>query len=58
VEDMEIRWQEELIRQAQEVMIKGGELKFLVLRRGNERIPEIYTYPENKVRCSTEYLTE
>lgn len=55
---MEIRWQEELLRQAQEVMIKGGELKFLVIRRGNERIPEIYSYPENKVRCSIETLID
>ncbi len=55
---MEIRWQEELLRQAQEVMIKGGELKFLVIRRGNERIPEIYSYPENKTRCSIETLID
>ncbi len=55
---MEIRWKEELIRQAQEVMIKGGELRLVVIRRGNERIPEIYTYPENKVRCSTETLID
>jgi hypothetical protein len=55
---MEIAWKEELLRQAQEVMIKGGELRFLVLRRKNERIPEIYSYPENKIRCKTEILTE
>lgn len=55
---MEIEWREELLRQAQEIMIKGGELNFKVLRRGNERIPEIYSYPENKVRCKTEVLTE
>jgi 16S rRNA G1207 methylase RsmC len=55
---MDIAWNEELIRQAKEVMVKGGELRFVVIKRGSERIPEIYTYPENKVRCSTEYLTE
>lgn len=55
---MEIAWADELLRQAKEVMIKGGELRFVVLRRGNERIPEIYSYPENKTRCKTEVLTE
>ncbi len=55
---MEIKWKEELIRQAQEIMIKGGELRFVVIRRNNERIPEIYTYPENKVRCNTETLID
>ncbi len=55
---MEIEWREELTRQAQEIMIKGGELRFVVIRRGNERIPEIYSYPENKVSCKKESLTE
>jgi len=55
---MEITWREELLRQAQELMIKGGELRFLVIRRNGERIPEIYSYPNNKVRCKTETLTE
>jgi hypothetical protein len=55
---MEIKWTEELLRQAQEIMIKGGELTFKVIRRGNERIPEIYSYPENRVKCKTETLTE
>ena len=55
---MEIKWRDELIRQAQEVMIKGGELRFVVIRRNNERIPEIYSYPENKTRCSTETLID
>jgi len=58
VENMEIKWRDELIRQAQEVMIKGGELRFVVIRRNNERIPEIYSYPENKTRCSTETLID
>lgn len=55
---MEIAWKEELLRQAQEIMIKGGELRFLVIRRGNERIPEIYSFPENKIRCKTETLID
>ncbi len=55
---MEIKWQEELLRQAQGIMIKGGELKFIVARRGNERIPEIYSYPENRTVCNKESLTE
>jgi len=55
---MEIKWTEELLRQAKEIMIKGGELKFKVIRRNNERIPEIYSYPENRVKCNTEVLAE
>ena len=55
---MEIEWQEELLRQAKEVMIKGGEVRFVVIRRNGDRIPEIYSYPENKIRCKTETLTE
>lgn len=55
---MQINWRDELLRQAQEIMIKGGELKFIVARRGNERIPEILSYPENRVVCSRETLSE
>ena len=55
---MEIEWQQELLRQANEIMIKGGELRFIVIRRNTERIPEIYSYPENKILCKTEPLTE
>lgn len=55
---MEINWREELVRQAQEIMIKGGELKFKVTRRDNKRLPEIYIYPENRTACSTETLIE
>jgi hypothetical protein len=58
VENMEIEWKEELLRLAQEIMIKGGELRFVVIRRSNERIPEIYTYPENKTRCKIETLID
>ena len=55
---MEIRWKEELLRQAQEVMIKGGELRFVVIKRGQERILEIYSYPSNKIKCATETLID
>ncbi len=55
---MQIDWREELLSQAQEIMIKGGELRLVVIRRGNERIPEIYSYPENKIRCKTETLID
>ncbi|MCK9370580.1 hypothetical protein M0R04_11780 [Candidatus Dojkabacteria bacterium] len=55
---MEVTWDKELLRLAQEIMIKGGELRFVVIRRNNERIPEIYSYPENKTRCSTETLVD
>jgi len=55
---MEIKWQEELLRQAKDIMIKGGEIRFVVVRRNNERIPEIFSYPENKTRCNVEILTE
>ena len=55
---MEIKWDKELLRQAQEIMLKGGELKFIVARRGNDRFPEIYTYPENRIACNKETLVE
>lgn len=55
---MEIKWSEELMRQATEVMIKGGELHFRVIKRGLERIPEILIYPDNRVLCDKETLTE
>jgi hypothetical protein len=55
---MEIKWSDELLRQAQEIMIKGGELHFKVIRRGNERLSEIHTYPTNFVKCNTEVLAE
>lgn len=55
---MEINVIEEAVRQLKEILIKGGELRIVVERRGNERIPIIFTYPENKIRCKTETLTE
>ena len=55
---MEIKYEAELLRQAKEIMIKGGELRFVVIRRNQERIPEIYSYPENKVRCNIETLID
>lgn len=55
---MEIEWREELLRQAQEIMIKGGELHFKVIVRGKERLPEIHTYPHNFLKCNTEVLAE
>jgi len=58
VETLEIKWDKELLRQAQEIMLKGGELKFIVARRGNDRFPEIYTYPENRIACNKETLVE
>lgn len=58
VEIMEIKWEQELMRQAQEIMIKGGELHFKVTRRDNKRLPEIYIYPENRTACSLETLIE
>jgi hypothetical protein len=58
VEDMEMKWQEELLRQAKEIMIKGGELHFKVIVRSKERLPEICSYPNNFLKCNTETLTE
>jgi hypothetical protein len=55
---MEIDVFDETNRQLKEIMIKGGEIRVIVERRGNERVPIIFTYPENKVRCKTETLTE
>lgn len=56
--NLEINWREELLRQAQEIMIKGGELHFKVTRRDNKRLPEIYIYPENRTACNLEILIE
>ena len=55
---MEIKWQEELLRQAKEIIIKGGELHFKVIVRGKERLPEIHSYPHNYLKCNIEILTE
>jgi len=55
---MEMKWQEELLRQAKEIMIKGGELHFKVIVRSKERLPEICSYPNNFLKCNTETLTE
>lgn len=55
---MEINWSDELMRQAQEIMIKGGELRFKVIVRGKDRLPEINSYPGNFIRCKTETLAE
>ena len=52
-----VGWREELLRQAEKIMVRGGELNFKVIPRGRERIPEIRCYPENYVRCRTETLT-
>ena len=55
---MEINWEQELCRQAKEIMVKGGELHFKVIVRGKERLPEIRSYPNNFLKCDTEVLTE
>ena len=55
---MEINIMDEAIRQLKEILIKGGELRIIVERRGNERIPTIYSYPDNKTICNKETLTE
>lgn len=53
-----VRWQEELLKQAEKIMIQGGELHFKVIVRQQERIPEIRPYPDNYIRCKTEIFTE
>ena len=53
---MEIKVREEVIRRVDEIMIKGGELKVIVEKRGNERLPTIFVYPDNKIVCKTETL--
>lgn len=55
---MEVRWKDALWKAANEVMIKGGEVHFKVLKRDRERIPEIYMYPNNKVRCRSETIID
>lgn len=55
---MEVRWEEELIRQAKLIMIQGGELHFRVIKRQRERIPDIRVYPENYIKCKSEILVD
>jgi len=38
------------------VLLRGGEFKVIIEKRGDERIPIIYEYPENKTRCDTEVI--
>lgn len=49
-------WRDTLTLKSEEIVVSGGELRFVVIKRGNERIPEIYSYPDNKIRCETEVL--
>ena len=53
-----MRWQDELMRSANDIMIKGGELRFTVIVRDRQRIPMIYVYLDNKVVCNTETLID
>lgn len=51
-------WKTSLWKAAEEIMTKGGELKMIVIKRDRERIPEIYVYPDNKIRCKSETLLD
>ena len=51
-----VKWQEELLKQAEKIMIQGGQLHFIVIKRQRERIPEIRIFPENFIKCKTETL--
>ena len=53
-----MKWDKALREAAEEVMKRGGELRFVVIKRDMERIPEIYIYPENKIRWKTEILVD
>ena len=55
---MEVRWKDALWKAANEIMIKGGELHFKVIKRERERIAEVYIYPENRVRCRKETIID
>ena len=50
---MEIKWREELLKRAEEILIKGGKLEFIVYKReNNKRRLFLHLYPENKIELS------
>ena len=55
---MEVSWRDVLIKQAENIMTKGGKLEFIVLVRDRKRFPIIHTYPDNQIICKTETLID
>ena len=59
MEGVEVKWSEALLKTAEEVMIKGGKLEFIVYKREpNKRKPIIHKYIDNEITCDEEILTE
>jgi hypothetical protein len=56
--EMEEHWKDVLWRAASKIMIEGGELRMIVIKRERDRIPEIYVYPDNKERCKKETIID
>lgn len=44
-----MKWEEELLKKAREIVIKGGKLELVVYKREfNKRRLLLHSYPENK----------
>jgi len=44
-------WEIALLREARKIIQLGGEVRFIVEKRGDGRVPLILSYPNNKIRC-------
>ena len=56
---MALKWHEEIIKAAKEVMIRGGRLEFIVYKRqGNKRKPVILKYIDNEINCDEEEIVD
>ncbi len=53
-----MKWESTLLQKAQEIMIQGGELRFIVIKRDKDRIPIIHYYPEHQIVCDKEVLID
>lgn len=56
---MEIRWQEAILQAAEDVMVSGGKLEFIVLKREkNKRVPIINKFLDNQIICKEVVLID
>ena len=54
-----MKWKTELLRAAQEVMLKGWRLEFIVYKDGNKRKAVINKIPpKEKIECEEETIIE
>lgn len=48
---MEIKWKDTLIKSAEEIILKGGRLEFIVYKRDRKRKLLIHFYPDCEINC-------